>query len=357
MKQLVQTFLTIFIVAFALMYGASYWNRSQGYTGDNTLTIYNWGDYIDPDLLAEFEEESGIKVIYQTFDSNEAMMTKVEQGGTTFDVAIPSEYAISKMLAEGLLLPLDHAKLPSLGNIDPRFMDLSFDPGNAYSVPYFWGTVGVIYNPELTGDIAFTSWNDLWSDELRNQILLLDGAREIIGLGLNSLHYSLNDTNEDHLQEAKNKLQTLTPNVKAIVGDEIKMLLANEEAAVGVVWSGDASEIMDQNDKLDYVVPSEGSNVWFDNMVIPKTAKNIDGAHAFIEFMLDGENAAKNAEYVGYSTPNQVALPLLPEEISSDTRFYPDEELTGKLEVYENLGKRMLSHYNELFLEFKMHKK
>jgi spermidine/putrescine transport system substrate-binding protein len=145
--------------------------------------------------------------------------------------------------------------------------------------------------------------------------------------------------------------------VKAIVGDEIKMLLANEEAAVGVVWSGDASEIMDQNDKLDYVVPTEGSNVWFDNMVIPKTAKNIEGAHAFIEFMLDGEHAARNAEYVGYSTPNEVALPLLPEEISGDTRFYPAEELTNRLEVYENLGKRMLSHYNELFLEFKMHKK
>ncbi|MCL6459291.1 MAG: ABC transporter substrate-binding protein [Gorillibacterium sp.] len=357
MKPLVQAFLTIFIVAFALMYGASYWNSSQGYTGDHTLTIYNWGDYIDPDLIAEFEEQSGTKVIYQTFDSNEAMMTKISQGGTTFDVAIPSEYAISKMKEDNLLLPLDHSKLPGLVNIDSRFMNLDFDPGNEYSVPYFWGTVGIIYNPELTGDITFTSWNDLWSDKLRNQILLLDGAREVLGFSLNSLHYSLNDTNEDHLQQAKKKLQTLTPNIKAIVGDEIKMLLANEEAAVGVVWSGDAAEIMDENDKLDYVVPDEGSNVWFDNMVIPKTAKNLEGAHAFINFMLDPEIAARNAEYVGYSTPNKLAIPFLPEEVSGDKRFYPDPELTDKLEVYQNLGKRMLSHYNELFLEFKMHKK
>jgi spermidine/putrescine transport system substrate-binding protein len=357
MGQLVRMFVVVFVVSFGLIYLTSYLNSSEGYSGDNTLTIYNWGDYVDPELLDRFEEETGIKVIYQTFDSNEAMMTKIEQGGTTFDVSIPSEYAISKMKEEGVLLRLDHSKLPNLKYIDPRFMNLSFDPDNAYSIPYFWGTVGIIYNPELVGDLDFSSWNDLWDKSLRNQILLLDGAREVMGMGLNSLHYSLNDTNEAHLQEAKAKLLQMTPNVKAIVGDEIKMLLANEEAAVGLVWSGDASEIMDENDKLDYVVPEEGSNLWFDNMVIPKTARNIEGAHQFINFMLDPEVAAQNAEYVGYSTPNEAAMALLPEEIASDDRFYPSEELTGRLEVYDNLGKRMLAHYNELFLEFKMHKK
>ncbi|WP_169087654.1 PotD/PotF family extracellular solute-binding protein [Paenibacillus sp. PL91] len=357
MNQLVRMFVVVFVVSLGLIYLTAYLNSSEGYSGDNTLTIYNWGDYVDPELLERFEEETGIKVIYQTFDSNEAMMTKIEQGGTTFDVSVPSEYAISKMKEEGLLLELDHSKLPNLKYIDPRFMHLSFDPDNAYSIPYFWGTVGIIYNPELVGDLDFSSWDDLWDKSLRNQILLLDGAREVMGMGLNSLRYSLNDTNESHLQEAKAKLLQMTPNVKAIVGDEIKMLLANEEAAVGLVWSGDASEIMGENDKLDYVVPEEGSNLWFDNMVIPKTARNIEGAHQFINFMLDPEVAAQNAEYVGYSTPNQAALALLPEEISGDDRFYPNEELTGRLEVYDNLGKKMLAHYNELFLEFKMHKK
>ncbi|MFX3636141.1 MAG: PotD/PotF family extracellular solute-binding protein [Candidatus Pristimantibacillus sp.] len=356
MKQLVKMLVVVGVVVGGLMYLTSYLNSSQGYTGGNTLTIYNWGDYIDPELLEEFEKETKTKVIYQTFDSNEAMMTKIAQGGTTYDVSIPSEYAISKMKEEDLLLPLDHSKLPNLQYIDPSFMDLSFDEDNKYSIPYFWGTVGIVYNPELT-DLKFTSWDDLWDKSLRNQILLLDGAREVIGMGLNSMHYSLNDTNEDHLQAAKAKLGTLTPNVKAIVGDEIKMLLANEEAAVGLVWSGDASEIMSENEKLDYVVPEEGSNLWFDNMVIPKTAKNLEGAHAFINFMLDPEHAAQNAEYVGYSTPNAKAMEFLPEEIAEDERFYPNKELTSKLEVYENLGKRMLSHYNELFLEFKMHRK
>ncbi|WIV19020.1 ABC transporter substrate-binding protein [Paenibacillus polygoni] len=356
MKQLVQTFSLVLIVAFGLMYLTSVLNSSEGYSGGNTLTIYNWGDYIDPELIAEFEEESGMKVVYQTFDSNEAMMTKIQQGGTTYDVVIPSEYAISKMKEEDLLIPLDHSKIPNLKYIDERFLNLSFDEGNKYSIPYFWGTVGIVFNPELT-DLTFKSWDDLWDPSLKNQILLVDGAREVIGMGLNSLHYSLNDTNEEHLQEALTKLSKLTPNVKAIVGDEIKMLLAGEEGAVGLVWSGDASEIMDENEKLDYVVPEEGSNLWFDNMVIPKTAKNIEGAHQFINFMLDPEHAARNAEYVGYSTPNAGALELLPEEVSSDERFYPNEELTEKLEVYDNLGKRMLAHYNDLFLIFKMHPK
>ncbi|MCM3785542.1 ABC transporter substrate-binding protein [Neobacillus mesonae] len=356
MKQLVQTFSVVLVAAFLMMYLTSVLNSSEGYTGGNTLTIYNWGDYIDPDLITEFEEESGLKVVYQTFDSNEAMMTKIQQGGTTYDVAIPSEYAISKMKEDDLLLPLDHSQIPNLKYIDERFMDLSFDPGNEYSIPYFWGTVGIVFNPEMT-DLTFKSWDDLWDPSLKNQILLLDGAREVIGMGLNSLHYSLNDTNEEHLQEALAKLSTLTPNVKAIVGDEIKMLMAGEEAAVGLVWSGDASEIMGENEKLDYVVPEEGSNLWFDNMVIPKTARNIEGAHQFINFMLDPENGARNTEYVGYSTPNAAALALLPEDISGDERFYPDEELTEKLEVYDNLGRRMLSHYNDLFLEFKMHPK
>ncbi|KMY48305.1 ABC transporter substrate-binding protein [Peribacillus loiseleuriae] len=357
MKQLVRVFLTIILVSVVLLYITDRLNRSQGLSGGNTLTVYNWGDYIAPDIIDQFEKETGIKVIYETFDSNEAMMTKIEQGGTTYDVAVPSEYMIDKMIKEDLLIPLDHSKLPNLKNIDERFMDLPFDPDNIYSIPYFWGTVGIVYNPKMLDGMEITSWNDLWDRKLKNEILLIDGAREVIGMGLNSLHYSLNDTNLKHLQEAKAKLDTLTPNIKAIVGDENKLLLANQEAAIGITWSGDASEIMSENEDLDYVVPSEGSNLWFDNMVIPKTVKNIDGAHAFINFMLDAKVSAKNTEYVSYSTPNKAALEYMPKEMVNDERFYPSLALTDKLEVYENLGKRNLATYNELFLEFKMHRK
>lgn len=357
MKKIVQIFIAVTAASLLLLFAINRLNASEGYSGENTLTIYNWGDYIDPDLIKQFEKETGIKIIYETFDSNEAMFTKIQQGGTSYDIAVPSEYMIEKMIEEDMLIPLDHSKLPNLVNIDERFMDLPFDPGNKYSVPYFWGTVGIIFNTEMLDGMEFHSWNDLWDPSLKNQILLIDGAREVMGMGLNSLGYSLNDTNRDHLMEAKEKLDELTPNVKAIVGDEMKMLLATEEAPIGVTWSGDAADAMWENENLDYVVPIEGSNLWFDNMVIPKTAKNVEGAHKFINFMLDAEIAAQNTEWVSYSTPNKAALEFLPEEMVEDERFYPSPELTEKLEVYENLGKKNLAYYNELFLEFKMHRK
>ncbi|MGJ7909662.1 ABC transporter substrate-binding protein [Neobacillus sp. LXY-1] len=356
MKKLLRFFITLLVTTAVLIFINSRLNASEGYSGENTLTVYNWGDYIDPELIKSFEKETGIKVIYETFDSNEAMMTKIEQGGTNYDVAVPSEYTIMKMVKKRQLIPLDHSKLSNLVNIDKRFMDLSFDPKNKYSIPYFWGTVGIVYNPSMLNGKKIASWEDLWDPDLKNQILLIDGAREVMGVGLNSLGYSLNDTNRNHLIEAQKKLETLMPNVKAIVGDEIKILLANEEAAVGLTWSGEASEAISNNENLDYVVPKEGSNLWFDNMVIPKTAKNIEGAHQFINFMLDPKNAAKNAEYVGYSTPNEQALQYMPKEMVNDKRFYPSPELTKKLEVYENLGKKNLAYYNELFLQFKMYK-
>jgi spermidine/putrescine transport system substrate-binding protein len=357
MKKLLQVFLLVSLASVILLVAINRLNAAQGLTGGNTLTIFNWGDYIDETLVERFEDETGIKVIYETFDSNEAMMTKIEQGGTTYDIAVPSEYMIDKMREENLLIPLDHAKLPNLKNIDERFMDLPFDPGNKFSVPYFWGTVGIVYNPTMLDGIELDSWNDLWDPKLKNEILLIDGAREVIGMGLNSLGYSLNDTNREHLREAKEKLDTLTPNIKAIVGDESRMLLENQEASIGLVWSGVASEIMYENEDLEYVVPKEGSNLWFDNMVIPKTAKNVEAAHQFINFILDAKVAAQNTEYVSYSTPNKEALQYMPEEMVSDERFYPPPALTEKLEVYENLGKKNLAFYNELFLEFKMHRK
>lgn len=356
MKKLMTAFITISLVSILLLVAINRLNVAQGYSGSDTLTVFNWGDYIDMDLVRQFEEETGITVIYETFDSNEAMLTKIQQGGTTYDIAVPSEYMVEKMIEEDLLFPLDHSQLPNFKYIDERFINLSFDEGNQYSVPYFWGTVGILYNPELLPGKTFTSWDDLWDPDLENSILLIDGAREVIGMGLNSLGYSLNDTNRDHLQEALKKLETLTPNVRAIVGDENKLLMKNNEAAVSLAWSGDARDIMWDNEALDYVVPEEGSNLWFDNMVIPKTADNIEGAHQFINFMLDPEVAAQNTDYVGYSTPNKASLDLLPDEMVEDERFYPSPELTERLEVYVNLGKEMLSLYNELFLQFKMHK-
>ncbi|MGX7352574.1 ABC transporter substrate-binding protein [Enterococcus canis] len=357
MKKLQSLIIGIIAIILVLFFSVRQLEKASGMAGADVVTIYNWGDYIDPSLIKKFEKETGYKVNYETFDSNEAMYTKIQQGGTAYDIAIPSEYMIQKMMTANMLLPIDHSRLTGLKHLDPRFMDLDFDPGNQYSIPYFWGTLGIVYNDKFIDGQNIQHWNDLWNPAYKNNLMLIDGAREVLGLSLNSLGYSLNSKKMTELREAANKLNTLTPNVKAIVADEIKMYMINEESALAVTFSGEAADMMGENEHLHYVIPTEGSNLWFDNIVMPKTAKNIDGAYAFINFMIEPENAAQNAEYIGYSTPNKDALALLPKEITEDEQFYPSDETISHLEVYQDLGPEYLGIYNDLFLEFKMYRK
>lgn len=320
----------------------------------DTIIVYNWGDYIDPELITQFEEETGYKVIYETFDSNEAMLTKIKQGGTNYDIAIPSEYTINKMVKENLLEKLDYSKIKGIEHIDSRFLHQSFDPENKYSIPYFWGTLGIVYNTKVYPEGYLKEWRDLWKPELKDSILFIDGAREMMGIALQTLGYSLNEKDEMIVKEAGKYLKTLMPNAKAIIADEMKTYMIQGEANIAVTFSGEAAKMLNENEDLAYVVPSEGTNLWFDNIVIPKTVGNKEGAYAFINFMLRPEIAAKNAQYVGYATPNKDALALLPEEVTSDESFYPSEEAMEKMEVYENLGTDLLSLYNDLFLEAKI---
>lgn len=358
MKELIRAASVILALSIALVLVNVYLEKKGNIDGgQGTITVYNWGEYIDPDLIKKFEKETGIKVIYETFDSNEAMMAKIEQGGTSYDITMPSDYMVEMMAERDLLLPLDKSKLPNLKHIDPDFLDLPFDPDNRYSVPYFWGTVGIAFNPSLLDGQTFESWDDLWDPSLKQKIILVDSAREVIGFALNSLGYSLNSTDLNELQQAKEKLDKLAPNVKAIIGDEVTQLMIQNEAAVAVTWSGQTRDMMWENEDIDYSVPKEGSNLWFDNMVIPRTAKNIEGAHKFINFMLDPEVAAQNAEYIGYSTPNVTALQYMDPELVEDERFYPKKEIRERLEVYKDLGLEMLGLYNDLFLEFKIGQK
>jgi spermidine/putrescine transport system substrate-binding protein len=354
MRDIARVVVAIIVVCLVLFIINLQLDKTSGRSGNDSISVYNWGEYIDPEIVTQFEKETGINVVYETFDSNEAMMTKIENGGTSYDVAMPSEYAIEKMKKNDLLIPIDQSKIPNLLNIDPYFLNLPFDPGNKYSIPYFWGTVGIAFNPSLLDGQTIESWEDLWDPSLKQEVILVDGAREVMGMGLNTLGYSLNTKDEKQLQEATDKLKTLSPNIKAIIGDEIVETMRRNESAVALVWSGQAADIMYVNEDIDYVVPSEGSNLWFDNMIIPKTAANVEGAHKFINFMLDPKIAAQNADYVGYSTPNQQAIKLMDPEVTGDERFYPTEEMRERLEVYKNLGVETLGKYNELFLEFKM---
>lgn len=339
-----------------LLWGTSFLLQKQSGDVADKLVIYNWGDYIDPDLLSKFTKETGIKVQYETFDSNEAMYTKINQGGTTYDIAVPSDYTIDKMIKEDLLIKLDKSKLKGLNHIGKEFLGKSFDPNNDYSIPYFWGTVGIIYNQKQLKTYP-KHWNDLWKKDYKDSIMMVDGAREVLGIGLNSLGYSLNAKNMYQLHQAEQKLNDLTPNIKALVGDELKGYMIQGDAPIGVTFSGEASEMLAENDDLVYLVPSEGSNLWFDNMVLPKTAKHLEEAYQFINFMLKPENAAQNAEYIGYSTPNNAAKALLPDDIKNDKAFYPDQMTLKHLEVYDNLGPKWLGIYNDLYLQIKMYRK
>lgn len=346
--------LAVVLALFGVNQYIAYQERVQ-FSG-NALNLYNWGDYIDPELITKFQDETGIQVVYNTFDSNEAAYNKVKQGGTSVDVMIPSDYTISKMVKENMLEPIDKEQVTNFSGIDSIFLKKSFDPENTYSVPYFWGTVGILYNKSKV-ETAPTSFNDLWDARYKNDVLLVDGAREIIGMALNSEGHALNSRDLNELNHASAKLKLLAPNIKAVVGDEIKTLMANNEAAMAVIWSGEAASAMEDNDQLDYVIPSEGTNLWFDNMVIPKGAKHIKEAHQFIDFMLNPENAAQNAEYIGYATPVTEAMNIIrdqSEDGTLDERFYPSSEVMEKLEVYDDLGSETLILYNDFFLKFKI---
>ncbi|MGX7051375.1 ABC transporter substrate-binding protein [Leuconostoc palmae] len=345
--------ITIVIILFGIQRYLAM-KTGTGESSDKVLNLYNWGDYIDPDLLTKFTKETGYKVSYETFDSNEAMYTKIKQGGTSYDLTIPSDYMIQKMKSENLLLPLDHSRLTGLSNYDSRFMNQSFDKNNKYSLPYFWGTLGIIYNDKYVKANQVQHWDDLWSPQFKNQIMLIDSARDALGIALITQNKSVNDKSEADLAAAQAKLTALMPNVKAVIADEIKMYMAQNEAAIAVTYSGEASEALSNNSHLHYVVPTEGSNLWFDNIVMPKTAKHKDAAYAFINFMSNPENAAQNAKYIGYATPNKKALSFLPKDIRNDKQFYPDERTVSHLQVYDNLGQKWTEKYNDAFLEFKM---
>ena len=299
--------------------------ESSSSSEQQQLFLFNWGNYIDPELIKEFEAETGIQVVYETFDSNDAMEAKLKQGGTRYDLVFPSESSITKLVNQNLLQKLDHSKIKGLENISSFLLNSPVDQGNQYTIPYFWGTVGIMVNTKYIDPESIQTWGDLWKGEFKNKLLVLDGNREALGMALQSLGYSLNSKNETELKAAEEKLKELKSNVRAVLNEEIKTMMKLEEAPIGMGYSGDAAAVAEENPNVQYILPKDGSAVWTDNFAIAHTAVNIDGAYAFINFMLRPENAARNAEYVGYSTPNEKAKELMDPEVTSDETYYPSE--------------------------------
>ena len=360
MKKLV-SFIIAILAMVAILFGVKNMLQAKESTEEvetsgeqQQLFLFNWGNYIDPELIKEFEAETGIQVVYETFDSNDAMEAKLKQGGTRYDIVFPSESSITKLVNQNLLQKLDHSKIKGLENISPFLLNSPVDNGNQYTIPYFWGTVGIMVNTKYIDPESIQTWSDLWKEDFKNKVLILDGNREALGMALQSLGYSLNSKNEEELKAAQEKLKQLSPNVRAVLNEEIKTMMKLEEAPIGMGYSGDAAAVAEENPNVQYILPKDGSAVWTDNFAIAHTAVNIEGAYAFINFMLRPENAARNAEYVGYSTPNEKAKELMDPEVISDETFYPSEEIINSLEHYEYLGNDWIQEYNEAFLDFKM---
>ncbi len=301
-----------------------------------TLKVYNWGDYIDREVINDFEKETGIKVVYDEFDTNEAMYVKVKKG-VDYDIAFPSDYMIDKMIKNDLVAKIDFANIPNYKNIGDRFKHLAFDPSNEYSVPYMWGTVGILYNKTMVKE-PVDSWDILWDEKYKEEILMLNSSRDSIGVSLKRLGYSMNSTNDEELAKAKAELLKQKPLVTSYVGDELKDMMINEESAMCVVWSGDAAYTMSENPNLAYAIPEEGSNYWYDNVVILKSSENKANAEKFIDFLCRPDIAKRNADYIGYSTPNDEALKMLPKEIIANKTLYPNVEDLDNFEVFINVG-------------------
>lgn len=306
------------------------------------LFVYNVGDYIHPDVVSMFEKENpDIKVVYEIYDSNEDMYMKVSSKASPYDVIFPSDYMLEQMIDEGMINKINFDNIPNYKNIDPNMHNMPFDPDSEYSVPYMWGTMGILYNKKMVNE-EVKSWDILWDEKYKGNIYMLNQERDMISIALKKCGYSMNSDDNIELKAAEDALIKQKPLVKAYCGDEIKDNMINGGAALAIVWSGDAYYCIEQNSDLAYAIPEEGSNLWFDCMAIPTTSAHKEEAEKFIDFMSRPDIAKLNSEYIGYSTSNSEAKELFDENVKNDKQRYPDlsEDFLEKMEVFGYNKKR-----------------
>lgn len=327
-----------------------------GSTGKNdTLTVLNYGKYLDPDILKTFEEETGINVKYEEYITPENMYTKYKAGSIDYDLICTSDYMIEKLMLEGELLELNFDNIPLISNLDPTYFEFSksFDPENKYSMPYFFGTVGILYNKDIVGEEQVKSWDCLWDEAYSGRIIMADSVRDSFMTGLKYLGYSLNTTNEKELRLAQEILLNQKPFVYSYLVDEAQEEMIAENADLALVYSGEAAYAIEYNDKLAYAVPEEGSNMWIDSWFMPKTCKNQENAEKFLDFLCRVDIASKNFEYVYYATPNQALYNSLDEDIQNNTTIFPSKEILDNCEIFKSLDTDATAKYNELWKELK----
>ncbi len=351
MTHIRQTAAVLVLLTSAALCGCA---SDKGVNGQ--VIVYNWGEYIDPETIRMFEEESGIKVIYDEFETNESMYPKVESGAVAYDIACPSDYMISRMIQNGMLSEIDYDKIPNAKkNIGAQYYEQSrgFDPENKYAVPYCWGTVGILYNKTMVEE-PITRWAQLWDEKYADNILMQDSVRDAFMVAEKRNGYSMNTLDAEELEASKNLLISQKPLVQAYVVDQVRDKMIGGEAAIGVIYSGEAIYTQKENPDLVYVIPEEGTNVWIDSWVILKNAPNKENAEKFIDFMCREDIALMNFEYITYSTPNVAARELIEEEdIKNSEIAFPDLSQYDNLETYVYLGEDGDYLYNELWKEVK----
>jgi len=321
---------------------------------ENVIRVFNWGDFLDESILAEFTAETGIRVIYSTYASNEEMYTRITAGGAQgggFDLLFPSDYMIERLILENRLSPINFDNIPNMVYVHERFKNLAFDPENRYSVPYKWGTLGILYNRTLVDEIApgldVATWDVMFDERFAGSIFMYDSMRDSFAVALIRLGYSINTQDLRELTAARDMLIAQRPLVRAFLGDQVKDAMIGREAALALVFSGCAMFSMGENPELYYAIPREGTNVWYDSMVIPAGARNQEGAEAFINFMLRPDIALRNTMFTGFATTNAGALEMVPQEWRDNPAFWTTDEDYYAGEVFLHLG-----DFNDQFERF-----
>lgn len=324
---------------------------------ENTINVYNWGEFISNgadgslNVNKKFTEETGIKVNYKTFQNNEELFAKISGGGADYDVIIPSDYMISKLIEKDMLAEINYDNIPNYKYISESFKNLNFDPSNKYSVPYMWGLVGIFYNKnEVKEEI---NWDILWNEKYKNKILMFDNARDAFAISLLRLKYSINTRNENEWRQAANELVNQKPLVQAYVMDQIFDKMGNEEAVLAPYYAGDAASMVKNNPNIGFVIPKDGTNRFVDSMCIPKSSKHKEMAEKYINFMCSTEVALANVKKTGYSTPHYEAFKCLDDETKNNKIFYPDYETIENSQIFTNEPDRINKLMDELWVEVK----
>jgi spermidine/putrescine transport system substrate-binding protein len=311
---------------------------STSITQAETLNIYNWSDYLPERVTDLFTRESGITINYITYESNEEMYDHVKASNGKYDLVVPSTYYVSKMQKEGLLQPIDRARLKNFKNLDERLLNLRHDPTGEFSIPYLWGTTSLFIDSAQFTSRMPTAWADLWRPEFKGKLLLTDDMREVFHVGLRALGYSGNSTNPAEIEAAYKKLLALRPNIVEYNSDEPREAITEGRAVAGMMWNGEAHLAKQDRFTVNYIYPSEGAILWIDNLVIPKNAKNQTAAHKFIDFLLKPAMAAIVSESIGYATPNKQALKLIDPWVRGSNTVYPDDQTLAMTELQVDVG-------------------